>query len=162
MSKLNLYEMTNDIVELMEVEEIGEVEKAEMFAAIEDMIATKAESIIAVVKNFESRIEATKTEEKRLAEYRKSEEKKLNRLKEYTLECLVKADIKKLDTGLGRIGFAKKPASLEIIDESKIPSQYITKSEVVTIDKNQIKKDLKENKIDGVELKDGGFRLAMK
>lgn len=162
MEKLNLYTMTNDIVELMGVEEVGENEKAEMIEAIKDMIANKAEGIIAITRNFESRIDAIKSEEKRLAEYRKSEEKKLDRLKEYTLECLSNANIKKLDTNLGRISLAKKPASLEIIDESKVPNIYKTTKEVTSIDKAQIKKDLKENKVDGVALVEGGYRLAIK
>ena len=38
-------------------------------------IETKAENIIAVIRNYEARIQAVKAEEKRLAEYRRSEEK---------------------------------------------------------------------------------------
>lgn len=159
---LNLYEMTNDLVELVGAEEIGDMEKAEIIETIEDLIKNKAESIIAVVKNFESRIAATKTEEKRLADYRKGEEKKLERLQEYTLGCLERGNIKKLETNLGRISLRKKPASLVILDENQVPDIYKTVKEVLTIDKAQIKNDLKVSSIEGVQLVEGGNSLIIK
>lgn len=162
MEKVSLYEMVNDLVELVEVEEIDEATKIEIIEAVKVTMETKAESIIAVVRNYETRINAIKEEEKRLAEYRRSEEKKLEKLKEYTVYCMEQLGNKKLDTNLGRISLRKKPSSLVVVDENKIPDIYKTVEQVIKVDKAQIKKDLKESKIDGVELVEGGNGLAIK
>ena len=159
---ISLYEMTKDLIELIETEEINEEAKEEIMEAIKLQIENKAENIIAVIRNYESRIEAVKNEEKRLAEYRKSEEKKLERLKEYTITCMEMLDHKKLDTNLGRISLRKKPASLNIVDEDLIPNEYKEIVQTIKIDKAQIKKDLKDKKIKGVELVEGENSLIIK
>ena len=69
---------------------------------------------------------------------------------------------KKLDTNLGRISLRKKPSSLNIIDESLVPGEYKEVIQTVKIDKAQIKKDLKNRAIDGVELIEGGNSLQIK
>lgn len=159
---VSLYEMVTDLVELVEVEEIEGTQKEEIMSVLKDTMENKAENIIAVIRNFETRIEGVKAEEKRLAEYRKAEEKKLERLKQYTINCMEIMGNKKLETNLGRISLAKKPSSLIIRDENNIPDIYKTVEQIVKVDKNQIKKDLKEKDIDGVELVEGGYRLAIK
>ena len=158
---ITLYEMTTDLVSLMD-EEINENIKEEIIEAIKLQMEVKAENIIAVIRNYEARIEAIKAEEKRLAEYRKSEEKSLERLKEYTTYCMEQLGNKKLDTSLGRISLRKKPASLNIVNEELIPSEYKELVQTVKIDKAQIKKDLKDKVIEGVELVEGGNSLQIK
>ena len=69
---------------------------------------------------------------------------------------------KKLDTSLGRISLRKKPASLNIVNEELIPSEYKELVQTVKIDKAQIKKDLKDKVIEGVELVEGGNSLQIK
>ena len=120
---ITLYERTTDLVNLMD-EEINENTREEIIEAIKLQMEVKAENIIAVIRNYETRIEAIKSEEKRLAEYRKGEEKKLEKLKEYTTYCMEQLGNKKLDTSLGRISLRKKPASLNIVNEELIPSEY--------------------------------------
>ena len=158
---ITLYEMTTDLVNLMD-EEINENTKEEIIEAIKLQMEVKAENIIAVIRNYETRIETIKAEEKRLAEYRKSEEKSLERLKEYTTYCMEQLGNKKLDTSLGRISLRKKPASLNIVNEELIPSEYKELVQTVKIDKAQIKKDLKDKVIEGVELIEGGNSLQIK
>ena len=158
---ITLYEMTTDLVNLMD-EEMNENTKEEIIEAIKLQMEVKAENIIAVIRNYETRIEAIKAEEKRLAEYRKSEQKSLERLKEYTTYCMEQLGNKKLDTSLGRISLRKKPASLNIVNEELIPSEYKELVQTVKIDKAQIKKDLKDKVIEGVELVEGGNSLQIK
>lgn len=158
---ITLYEMTSDLIELMDAE-INEEVKNEIIENIKLQIETKAENIIAVIRNYETRIEAVKVEEKRLAEYRRSEEKKLENLKQYTTYCMEQLKHKKLDTNLGRISLRKKPASLNIVDEDLIPSEYKEIIQTIKIDKAQIKKDLKDKKIEGVELIEGENSLQIK
>lgn len=159
---MSLYEMAADLIELVEVEEVNEEMKAEIMEQIKATMEMKAENIIAVIRQYEARIDAVKGEEKRLAEYRKGEEKKLERLKDYTLNCMEMMGNKKLETNLGRISLRKKPASLVILDENQVPDIYKTVKEVLTIDKAQIKNDLKGKSIEGVELVEGENSLIIK
>lgn len=159
---VSLYEMAADLIELVEVEEVNEEMKAEIMEQIKATMEMKAENIIAVIRQYEARIDAVKGEEKRLAEYRKGEEKKLERLKDYTLNCMEMMGNKKLETNLGRISLRKKPASLVILDENQVPDIYKTVKEVLTIDKAQIKNDLKGKSIEGVELVEGENSLIIK
>ncbi|EQK39792.1 siphovirus Gp157 family protein [[Clostridium] bifermentans ATCC 638] len=159
---ISLYEMATDLVNIAEVEEVTEEVRTEIMEAMKEAMENKAENIIAVIRNYESRIEAIKSEEKRLSEYRKGEEKKLERLKDYTLSCMEMMGNKKLETNIGRISLRKKPDTLIVLDENKVPDIYKTVKEVINIDKAQIKKDLKESDIEGVILQVGGNSLQIK
>ena len=144
---ISLYEMTNDLSELLAIEEISEEQKQEIADNIMEMIKGKSENIIKLTRNMESRIKSVKEEEKRLAEYRKSEEKKLERLKSYVVSCLQDADIKKIDTNVGRISLKKSPASVQILDEDKIPQEFKITEQVTKISKKDIKEILKAGKL---------------
>ncbi|MGL4560865.1 MAG: siphovirus Gp157 family protein, partial [Brevinema sp.] len=80
----------------------------------------------------------------------------------YTIYCLEQMGNKKIDTNLGRLSLRKKPASLIVTDENQVPNIYKTVEQIIKIDKAQIKKDLKEKNIDGVELVEGGNGLSIK
>ena len=160
---ISLYEMTNDLSELLAIEEISEEQKQEIADNIMEMIKGKSENIIKLTRNMESRIKSVKEEEKRLAEYRKSEEKKLERLKNYVVSCLQDADIKKIDTNVGRISLKKSPASVQILDEDKIPQEFKTIEQVTKISKKDIKEILKAGKtVEGAVLVDDNYSITIK
>jgi len=85
-----------------------------------------------------------KIEEKRISEQRKTLENRLTKFKEYVKECMEKGGFTKVETELGSLTIAKNPASVEIVNEDEIPSEF--KQEVVTvkIDKTAIKNHFKE------------------
>lgn len=166
MINISLYEMTNDlneINELLAAEEMTDEMAQEIRDSIMTMVEQKSENIIRLTKNIETRIKSVKEEENRLAEYRKSEEKRLSRLKTYVVDCLKTADINKIDTNLGRISLRRSPASVQILDESKIPNLYKTTEVIHKVDKARIKKELQNGKhIDGTELVENKYNLAIK
>ena len=159
MKSISLYELSTDLVELIDAEdvEINEEIKAEIMAEIESLIAAKSEGIVAIVKNYEATIEAIKSEEKRLYENWKVLENKVSRLKEYTKECLERTGKKKVETSLGNISIRKTPPSVKILDETKIPLDYVTVKEVTSIDKKTLLDDLKDGLVlEGIaEIKQG-------
>ena len=85
-----------------------------------------------------------KEEEKRIADNRKALENKMAKFKEYVKECMENNGFSKIETELGTLSIAKSPASIEIINEDEVPSEF--KQEVVTvkIDKTKIKNNFKE------------------
>lgn len=162
---ISLYEMTNDLAELLNIseDEITEEQKSEITNTIMDMIKNKSENIIKVIRNFETRIDAVKNEEKRLTEYRKSEEKKLENLKKYTINCLQQANIKNIDTNLGKVSVRKNPASVEIIDALEIPQEFMITKQVTEINKKALKEVMKKGTtVRGAVLNDNKYSLSVK
>lgn len=144
MSNLSLYEITNAFPALMESEEITEEDKNKIEAELTMLLQQKSQNIIGYTKNIELTINAMKEEEDRIASNRKVLENKLARFKQYVKECMENNGITKIETGLGTLSIAKSPASVEIINEEAIPSEF--KQEIVTvkIDKTKIKNNFKE------------------
>ena len=144
MNNLSLYEITSGFPALMENEEISEEDKKKKEDELEILLQQKSQNIIGYTKNIELTINAMKEEEKRIADNRKALENKMAKFKDYVKECMEKNGITKIETGLGTLSIAKSPASVEIVNENEIPSEF--KQEVVTvkIDKTKIKNNFKE------------------
>lgn len=162
--KMSLYEMTNDLVELMEIpeEELTEEEREEITNVITKMIKEKSTDIIKYLRNIETRVTALKEEEKRMKEYRQSEEKRYDRLKQYLVSCLIKSNLTKLDTNLGKISVRKAPASV-VVNEEVLPKDYFKEEIVRKVDKKYIKQILMEGThIDGAMLVEDKYTLTIK
>lgn len=144
MNNLSLYEITSGFPALMENEEISEKDKKKIEDELEILLQQKSQNIIGYTKNIELTINAMKEEEKRIADNRKALENKMAKFKDYVKECMEKNGITKIETELGTLSIAKSPASVEIVNEDEVPSEF--KQEVVTvkIDKTKIKNNFKE------------------
>lgn len=153
---MNLYELTTDLKELQEIDfaQAEEEQIEEVKGIIKTQIESKSAGIIAVIRNEESDIDAIKVEIKRLQELKKSKENKIENLKKYTKECLEDAEIKKVSTSLGNMTVRKNPASVDVLDENLIPSEYKKEVVEVKVDKKAILADLKEGVVvEGAALK---------
>ena len=118
---------------------------------------------MAVVRNLESNIAAIDTEIKRLQELKRLKQNNITRLKEYTKECMNIQGIKKLETSLGNISIRKTPASVKILDETKIPLEYLNVKQVTSIDKKTLLDDLKDGLIlEGIAELSQGTSLTIK
>lgn len=144
MNNLSLYTITNAFPALMEQEEMTEEEKAKVVEELTNLLNEKSQSIIGYTKNIELTIEAMKTEEKRIADNRKSLENRLAKFKEYVKDCMEQGGFSKIETELGQLSIAKNPMSVEIENEEEVPNEF--KVEVVTtkVDKTAIKNHFKE------------------
>lgn len=144
MNNLSLYEITSAFPALMENEEITEENKKKIEDELVVLLQQKSQNIIGYTKNIELTINAMKEEEKRIADNRKALENKMAKFKEYVKECMENNGFSKIETELGTLSIAKSPASVEIINEDEVPSEF--KQEIVTvkIDKTKIKNNFKE------------------
>lgn len=144
MSDLSLYDVTSAFPKLMECEEITPENKQEIYEELTLLLQKKSQNIIGYARNIELLIEAKKTEEKRMAESRKADERKLENFIKYVKECMENAGFTKIETGLGNLTIAKNPISIEIENEDEIPAEF--KEEIVTtkINKTAIKNHFKE------------------
>lgn len=164
MNNLSLYNITSAFPIIMEQEEMSPSLKEELEKELTTLLQEKSQNIIGYMRNIELTIDAMKTEEKRISEQRKALENKIENFKSYVKECMETNGFQKIDTGLGSLTIAKNPMSVEIENEDEIPSEF--KQEIVTtkINKNAIKKHIKETGeiIPGVIIVDDKTSLRIK
>ena len=146
---MKLYEITDAYLSLDEAEKTEDVIK--VLDSIKDEFDKKAENTVKVIRNFEADIQALRDEEKRLADKRKSLEKKKEDLKEYLYFNMERMKVRKVNAGIFDINIQKNPPSIKILDEATIPLKY--KILTYNLDKKQLKEDIKNGlEIDGAEL----------
>lgn len=154
---MKLYEITDAYLSLDEAEKTEDVIK--VLDGIKEEFDKKAENTVKVIRNFEADIQALKDEEKRLADKRKSLEKKKEDLKEYLYFNMERMKVKKINAGLFDINIQKNPPSIKILDEATIPLRY--KILTYNLDKKLMKDDIKKGlEIKGIELEQSeGIRI---
>ena len=121
-----LYEMTGDLLQLMELlydEEIDEEQLLQICEDIELEIEDKADGYAKIIKDMDGSIDALKAEEDRLKKRRKSLENRQKFLK-HNLEGAMRAIGKtKFKTDLFSFGIQKNPKSVVIADETAFIEQ---------------------------------------
>lgn len=156
---MRLYELTqnyNNLMELVENDIVTLEEIKDSINQVEGDIKEKCINVCKVLKNNEMLINGIKEEEKRLSNRRKALENNNQRLKELLIECLNSMPNRKIKSEIFNIGLQKNPPSVKIVDEEKIPNDYIITKEVSSIDKKKIIELLKSGEqIEGVELHQG-------
>lgn len=146
---MKLYEITDAYLSLDEAEKTEEIIK--VLDGIKDEFDKKAENTVKVIRNFEADIQALRDEEKRLADKRRSLEKKKKDLKEYLYFNMERLNLRKVNAGIFDINIQKNPQSIKILDEATIPDKYKIAS--YRIDKKTLKDDIKNGvEIEGAQL----------
>ena len=146
---MKLYEITDAYLSLDEAEKTEDVIK--VLDGIKDEFDKKAENTVKVIRNFEADIQALRDEEKRLADKRRSLEKKKEDLKEYLYFNMERLNLQKINAGIFDINIQKNPQSIKIIDDATIPEKYKIAS--YRIDKKTLKDDIKNGvEIEGAQL----------
>ena len=152
---MKLYELTTNYVSLMEMaEEMDATTLQDTLESIEEEIHDKAENIGKLIKNINADVDALKSEEKRLADRRKSLENKVTHLKEYLQNQLEVAGLDKVKRPTLTVSIQNNPPSVKVIDE-KLLSDYMIPVEP-RLDKKAILTALKEGmEVSGAELVQG-------
>lgn len=152
-----LYELTGNYLVLQQMLEDAEDQQVilDTMESVEFEIEEKAENYAKIMKNLESDIAGLKAEEKRLAEKRKSLENNSKWLKDNLEQSMRVTGKTKFKTMLFSFGIQKNPPGVEILDESKIPAEYLIPQNP-TIDRKAILAALKQgNKLEFAQLKQG-------
>lgn len=158
---MSLYELSNDLVALRDLDEIEEVQQIKEIIAGE--VANKGKGIIQVVRSLESDVDAIKAEIDRLNKIKRVKENNLKRLRDYTKVCMEQMEVKKIETPVGNLTLRKGVSILKIDDESKLPSKYIEVVQNYKVNKDLVKSDLKSGiEIEGVYMSEPGMSLMIK
>lgn len=161
MERSSLFDIDEQILKLIALDEsevidseTGEV-LIDVFEELDKLSMQRNDKILNIARYIDSlkrESELLKEKAEQLKDRAKSKENKLERLKTYVKESMVKFDTKKIEdeTVTVRINSAKVAT---VLDESKIPEEYLNTVVKVSPDKRKILADLKLGKvIPGVEL----------
>ncbi len=151
---MNLYELTESYQQIQTLIEEGAEGLEDTLQSLDDAIEEKAVGYAKVMKNIEGQVVAIKTEEKRLAEKRRSLENNIKRLKESLQDAMLLNDKKRIETELFNFNIQKNPPSIRVIDEEMIPKSYYVEQSP-KLDRRALISELKESDIPGVELTQG-------
>lgn len=152
---LKLYQITNGFMEVNKIDnDLTEEEKNEINKELSEALQVKSSDIIGYYKNESALLDGIKTEIERLRNYKAIVEGRIDRYKEYVKNNMQILGINKIETEIGTISMAKSPASVEIIDEEKIPDEYKKIIQEIKIDKKAILNNFKETGeiIEGVKI----------
>lgn len=144
MDNLSLYQITSSFPALMENEEVTEEVKGQIKEELNQLLQKKSKSIIGYIRNTDLTIEAMKQEEKRIADMRKTLEKRQENFKTYVKECMEQNGFIKIETELGSLSIAKSPISVEVLNTDEVPEEFKTIVTEVKVDKKKIADNFKE------------------
>lgn len=152
---MKLYELTQNYRNL---ENLGEQEGLtvemiqEALGQVEEDINTKIENTCKVMKEIEADALGIDEEIKRLTVLKKQKENTAKKLKEYIEFEMNGIGLNKVEGKLFKISFRKSKA-VKILDETKIPKEFIKIKTTETILKTKLSKALKNGEIvEGAEL----------
>ena len=98
----------------------------------------------------------------RLHKKKRAAENLRTRLMEYVKSCMETADVQKIELPTVTIRIQKNPASVEVVDETKLPASYIRIKQVTEVDKKAILSALKNgDDIPGARLIDNKTQLRI-
>lgn len=142
-----LYELTGEMLSLMEMVSDPDVDEQTLADTMESLhyeIEEKADGYAKIIQSLKAQVEGLKGDIERLQNRKRTIENNIEGMK-HNLEESMKAIGKlKFKTDLFSFGIQKNPASVNIIDESKIPKEYLIPQEP-KIDKKGIIDFVKEH-----------------
>ncbi len=163
---VSLYKLTEQQRELKEVAGNSDLPAeafADTFNALEGQFNDKAESVMHVVTNMDSDVEALDAEIKRLTERKKVIKNKQDSIREYLRTNMEANEITKIECPLFSITLAKGRDVCVIDDEEKIPDEFMDVKVVTKPDKAEILRQLKAgNEVEGAHIEKSNTSLRIK
>lgn len=153
---MKLYEISNDYIkafnELSEMEGITQDIISDTLSPITDEFNNKAIAITSYFRNLEAETNAIKEAENSMYERRKAIEKKIENIKVYLKSQMISTGINKISCPYFSVTLAKSKNSVNILDSSKIPSEFIREKVIKEPNKELI---LKTGGCEGAEIIEG-------
>lgn len=154
---MKLYEVAESFKRLQEILLSAETEEEvlaikEVLIGYESQFDEKVENITYLIRNFQSDVEALKKEELRLAEKRKSAERKIESLKDYLFGAFIQTGTERIKFPQFTVSIRNNPESVNVKDITKIPNDYFV-PQPPKLNKAGLKKAIQDGEqIEGAEL----------
>lgn len=147
---MKLYELTSKRQELLDLIAAMDSEDLELsdavgdtLEALDEAIQDKAEAVASFIFSLQADSAALKQEEQRLAERRRLNDAKVERMKTYLVDALDDAGVDKVKSSRFTIGFRKSQA-VDVLDLDTLPESLKRTKTIVEADKTAIKQALKQ------------------
>lgn len=129
---MKLYELTSSYQQVLEIAEQLDAETlTDTLDAIEDAIETKVENTAFVIKSLEANTKIIDDEIKRLQAMKGAQQNNIKSLKLYIQDAMEQVGLDKVQGELIKVAIQNNPASVEILDETKIDKKYFVEQEPV-------------------------------
>jgi hypothetical protein len=139
---MNLYQISNEYAKAFDaISEIEGITEEIIIDTLRPFVADfndKAINLTSYFKNLEAEALAIKQAEKNMSERRKVIENKVESLKKYIKNEMIRTGINKISYTYFNISLSKTKKSVEIIDEELIPEEFIRTTTKKEPDKNAI------------------------
>lgn len=163
---MKLYEITNDIRDLLAMAESGDLSSSDIEDTLEALnleFNAKAEAVIKVRQQMLSDVVSIDREIERLESLKSAPQKSAARLEEYLKDMMLATNKDKLDLGLFKVTLRKASVVLGEIDEDKIPAEFWTEVPATRkLDKRSLLSAAKQGEIEGVTLGESKRSLTIK
>ena len=154
---MKLYEVAEAFAKIQEF--LNDAQTDEEIVAIKEVLVDyecqfeeKVENITYLIKNFQSDVEALKKEELRLAEKRKSTERKIESLKDYLFGAFMQTGTERIKYPQFTVSIRNNAESVNVKDVTKIPNVFFV-PQPPKLNKAGLKKAIQDGKvIEGAEL----------
>jgi Gp157 protein len=113
-----------------------------MLDALQGDVKDKGLAVAAYIRNHDADVDALKAEEQRLAARRKQLESRMDWLRGYLLDNMVRCGISEIKSPYFTIKTKKCPPSVKVLNDADLPQKYIRVKEQISVDKVQIKQDI--------------------
>lgn len=146
------YQKLADCLEESGGEITPEIEK--MMEDNDKDVNEKFKGYVNIIKKIESDLDAIKKEERRLKKLKKTKTNLVERLKDNLHRSMEIREMDKYDGGLFKLSF-RKSRSINIDNDAKVPSEFVSIETVTKVDKTELKKYvLKGNEVEGVSIEE--------
>lgn len=153
---MHLYEISNEYKklfdELSEIEGVTQDIISDTLSPITGEFNNKAIAVTSYFRNLEAEANAIKAAEKSMYERRKAIENKIESIKGYLKSQMISTGINKISCPYFSVTLAKSKNSVNILDSSKIPSEFIREKVIREPNKELI---LKTGGCEGAEITEG-------
>jgi len=156
--KNSLWEIADEI-NLLEEEIInsgGELTEAQesVFLKMQDLLKTKSQSCIDYMDHTKTMIDIAKKKKKEIDDYIKASQNRLESFNQYIINCMDRMGVAKIETDFLEMKVRKPTKVVHIYNEQAIPPEFSVIEQTIKINKNDLKKALKDGDIEGCELRD--------
>ena len=151
----SLFNLTDSYLKVKRMEEEGVDTETiiDTLNAIESAIEDKAENYHGFIKQLEGEIQTINTEQKRLADLKRSKVNLIDRLKQNLIAALEATGNERIQTDTVIVSLRNNAYTLDIQDESNIPMEFVEEVIERKIDKRALLQYVKENEVEGIHLK---------
>jgi hypothetical protein len=163
---MKLYEITEDMRELHQMAEAGELTHEQIADTLEGLglqFDDKARNVLIIRAEMLGNVAKLDAEIDRLAELKKAQVNSAEHLTEYLKQNMIALKKDSLSLGIFKVTLRKAGLMLGTIDETKIPEYFWTEIPASRkYDRNALLKLVKETPIAGIEMVDASRGLTIK